>query len=88
MSSTVPLVHYLFTRLRQIGIDSVHGVPGDYNLVSLDYLEPAGLRWIGDANELNAGKSPPRQSHLHACLMKPQAMPPTDMPESKASAQL
>lgn len=55
MPSTVPLVSYLFARLRQLGVKAVHGVPGDYNLVSLDYLEPAGLDWIGDANELNAG---------------------------------
>ncbi|KAK5062834.1 hypothetical protein LTR84_004909 [Exophiala bonariae] len=55
MSSTVTLAHYLFTRLRQLGIESVHGVPGDYNLVSLDHLKPAGLNWVGDANELNAG---------------------------------
>lgn len=57
MSETVPLVSYLFTRLRQLGIKSVHGVPGDYNLVSLDYIEEAGLEWVGDANELNAGYS-------------------------------
>jgi pyruvate decarboxylase len=56
MSNTVTLAHYLFTRLRQLGIESVHGVPGDYNLVSLDSLKPAGLNWVGDANELNAGK--------------------------------
>ncbi|KAH8805286.1 pyruvate decarboxylase [Xylogone sp. PMI_703] len=55
MSPMVPLVHYLFTRLRQLGIESVHGVPGDFNLIALDHLEPAGLKWIGDANELNAG---------------------------------
>ena len=34
---------------------SVHGVPGDYNLVALDYLDKAGLRWVGNCNELNAG---------------------------------
>lgn len=54
--ATSPLVSYLYIRLRQLGIDSVFGVPGDYNLISLDYLEPAGLKWIGDANELNAGE--------------------------------
>ena len=50
------LAHYLFTRLRQLGVESMHGVPGDYNLVALDYLKDAGLTWIGDANELNAGE--------------------------------
>ena len=51
----VKLVEYLFTRLHQLGIRAVHGVPGDYNLVALDYLDDAGLEWVGDANELNAG---------------------------------
>ncbi|CAG9961937.1 unnamed protein product [Clonostachys byssicola] len=48
------VAEYLFARLRQLGIDSVHGVPGDYNLDLLDYVEPAGLLWVGNANELNA----------------------------------
>ncbi|KAJ9504128.1 hypothetical protein H2202_000184 [Exophiala xenobiotica] len=51
----VDVATYLFTRLKQIGIDSVHGVPGDFNLVALDYLEGCGLNWVGNCNELNAG---------------------------------
>ncbi|KAJ3482515.1 hypothetical protein NLG97_g7545 [Lecanicillium saksenae] len=49
------LATYLFKRLQQLGVDSMHGVPGDFNLTLLDYVEPAGLRWVGSANELNAG---------------------------------
>ncbi|RJE20224.1 pyruvate decarboxylase [Aspergillus sclerotialis] len=52
---TVPLAHYLFTRLRSLGADSIFGLPGDYNLRLLDHVEPAGLQWIGNCNELNAG---------------------------------
>ena len=55
MSSTVPLAEYLFTRLRQLGVESIHGVPGDYNLALLDYVVPQGLDWVGNCNELNAG---------------------------------
>ncbi|KEF62833.1 pyruvate decarboxylase [Exophiala aquamarina CBS 119918] len=51
----VDVATYLFTRLKQIGIDSIHGLPGDFNLVALDYLEGLGLRWVGNCNELNAG---------------------------------
>jgi pyruvate decarboxylase len=51
----IKLAEYLFRRLSQLGIGSIHGVPGDYNLELLDYVEPAGLRWVGNANELNAG---------------------------------
>jgi pyruvate decarboxylase len=53
----VDVAEYLFTRLHQIGVRSVHGVPGDYNLVALDYVPKAGLRWVGNVNELNAGRS-------------------------------
>ncbi|RMZ85786.1 hypothetical protein DV737_g341, partial [Chaetothyriales sp. CBS 132003] len=54
-ASTVELAAYLFTRLHQLGVRSVHGVPGDYNLTLLDYIVPAGLRWVGNCNELNSG---------------------------------
>ncbi|RAH82461.1 pyruvate decarboxylase [Aspergillus japonicus CBS 114.51] len=53
--SSVTLAEYLFTRLVQLGVHSLHGVPGDFNLRLLDYVEPTGLRWVGNANELNAG---------------------------------
>ncbi|KAJ5633965.1 pyruvate decarboxylase [Penicillium herquei] len=52
--ATVKLSEYLFTRLLQLGIRSVFGVPGDYNLRLLDFVEPAGLHWVGNCNELNA----------------------------------
>ncbi|KIX96308.1 uncharacterized protein Z520_08086 [Fonsecaea multimorphosa CBS 102226] len=55
MASHIDLAEYLFRRIRQVGVKSVHGVPGDYNLTALDYIEPAGLDWVGNANELNAG---------------------------------
>ncbi|KAI5456825.1 thiamine pyrophosphate enzyme [Mariannaea sp. PMI_226] len=54
-SATIKAAEYLFQRLRQLGIDSIHGVPGDYNLTLLDLVQPSGLRWVGNANELNAG---------------------------------
>ncbi|RMZ90818.1 hypothetical protein DV736_g1951, partial [Chaetothyriales sp. CBS 134916] len=55
MTDQVDLAEYLFTRLRQLGVRSVHGVPGDYNLTTLDYVELTGLHWVGNANEMNAG---------------------------------
>lgn len=50
----IKLADYLFTRLRQLGVNSVFGVPGDYNLRLLDFVVPAGLHWVGNCNELNA----------------------------------
>ncbi|KAG0647175.1 Pyruvate decarboxylase [Hyphodiscus hymeniophilus] len=55
LKSPIDVAEYLFTRLHQIGVRSVHGVPGDYNLVALDYIDKVGLRWVGNVNELNAG---------------------------------
>lgn len=48
------MAEYLFTRLHQVGIRSIHGVPGDFNLVALDYIPKTGLKWTGSVNELNA----------------------------------
>ncbi|EXJ67950.1 pyruvate decarboxylase [Cladophialophora psammophila CBS 110553] len=55
MSTTIKLAEYLFTRLHQLGVRSIHGVPGDYNLTLLDHIEPSGLHWVGNCNELDAG---------------------------------
>ena len=55
MGDHIDLAEFIFTRLRQLGVGSIHGVPGDYNLTALDYIQPAGLNWVGNANELNSG---------------------------------
>lgn len=55
MSAPMDLAEYLFRRLQQVGVQSIHGVPGDYNLVALDYIPKIGLNWVGNCNELNAG---------------------------------
>ena len=55
LKSPIDVVEYLFRRLYEVGIRAVHGVPGDYNLVALDYIDKAGLHWVGNCNELNAG---------------------------------
>lgn len=54
LKKPVDVAEYLFRRLHEVGVRSVHGVPGDYNLVALDYLPKAGLKWVGSVNELNA----------------------------------
>src|ERR1700722_19756623 len=55
MAEHIDLAEYLFRRLYQLGVRGIHGVPGDYNLTALDYVAPAGLEWVGNCNELNAG---------------------------------
>ncbi|OHV06438.1 alpha-keto acid decarboxylase family protein [Mycobacterium talmoniae] len=47
---------YLLDRLAELGVAEIFGVPGDYNLEFLDHvLAHPRLRWVGAANELNAG---------------------------------
>ncbi len=43
-------------RLAELGVSEIFGVPGDYNLQFLDHIvaHPT-IRWVGSANELNAG---------------------------------
>ncbi|KAJ5249288.1 indole-3-pyruvate decarboxylase [Penicillium chermesinum] len=53
--STVNVAEYLFTRLYQLGVRDLHGLPGDFNLLACDYVGSSGLTWIGNCNELNAG---------------------------------
>ncbi|KAI4226718.1 MAG: hypothetical protein L6R36_002973 [Xanthoria steineri] len=55
LKDPVDVADYLFRRLHEVGVRGVHGVPGDYNLVALDYVPRAGLNWVGNVNELNAG---------------------------------
>ena len=47
---------YLLDRLAELGVTEIFGVPGDYNLAFLDHIvaHPT-IRWVGNANELNAG---------------------------------
>ena len=53
--ATIPLGEYLWRRIVEVGIESILGLPGDFNLQLLDHIYKVdGLRWIGTANELNA----------------------------------
>lgn len=53
---TRTVIDHVLSRLNDIGIDAVFGVPGDYAFPVNDAIvnHPA-IRWIGCTNELNAG---------------------------------
>ncbi|KAK9477735.1 thiamine diphosphate-binding protein [Lipomyces japonicus] len=54
-ATTVPLGTFLFSRVHQLGISRILGVPGDFNMPLLDHIfNVEGLDWIGFCNELNA----------------------------------
>lgn len=49
---------YLLDRLAELGLTEIFGVPGDFNLHFLDHVVAHDrVRWVGSANELNAGYS-------------------------------
>lgn len=54
-SGKITLGRYMWERLHQVGVDTVFGVPGDFNLQFLDSIyHTAGLKFITNQNELNA----------------------------------
>ncbi|WED43063.1 alpha-keto acid decarboxylase family protein [Legionella cardiaca] len=55
MMAKMTIGDYLLTRLTELNISDIFGVPGDYNLTFLDQIVNfPKLRWIGNCNELNA----------------------------------
>lgn len=55
-TTTVSVAEYLGARLRQAGVDTLFGVPGDFTLDLLDGLATVdGLAWVGSPDELGAG---------------------------------
>ena len=86
LKTPVTVGEYLFKRLHEIGIRSVHGVPGDFNLVALDYVPKAGLKWVGSVNELNAGVYPiGYAAAMKRILTRIQHTPPTATPGPRVS---
>nr|BAU45069.1 pyruvate decarboxylase [Phanerochaete sordida] len=52
---TCTIADYLLERLVQLKVTEIFGVPGDFNLGFLDYIESSSkLEWAGNCNELNA----------------------------------
>lgn len=70
--SEITLGRYLFERLNQLKVQSIFGLPGDFNLALLDKIyEVEGMRWAGNANELNAAYAADGYSRVKglACLI-------------------
>lgn len=54
-SGKISLGRYMWERLHQVGVDTIFGVPGDFNLQFLDSIyHTAGLKFVTNQNELNA----------------------------------
>jgi len=54
-AQNISIGNYLLARLEQLGVRSMFGVPGDFNLEFLDLVEDhPKIDWVGNCNELNA----------------------------------
>ncbi|KAK3679974.1 Pyruvate decarboxylase 1 [Recurvomyces mirabilis] len=63
--SHLKISDYLFQRLAQLGIKTVFGVPGDYELALLDLIGDAGVKFSGSANELIASNAADGYSRIN-----------------------
>ncbi len=50
----VTVAEYLLTRLKEIGVDHLFGVPGDFVLGFFNQVLKSDLKYVGTCNELNA----------------------------------
>ena len=53
-SSETTVAGYLLTRLKEIGVDHLFGVPGDFVLGFFNQVLKSDVKYIGTCNELNA----------------------------------
>jgi TPP-dependent 2-oxoacid decarboxylase len=54
ISSEITIAEYLLTRLKEIGVDHLFGVPGDFVLGFFNEVLKSNLKYVGTCNELNA----------------------------------
>jgi indolepyruvate decarboxylase len=53
-TSEITIAEYLLTRLKEIGVDHLFGVPGDFVLGFFNQVLNSDLKYVGTCNELNA----------------------------------
>ena len=54
INSEITVAEYLLTRLKEIGVDHLFGVPGDFVLGFFNQVLKSDLKYVGTCNELNA----------------------------------
>src|SRR5512141_1985412 len=54
INSEITVAEYLLIRLKEIGVDHLFGVPGDFVLGFLNRVLASDLKFVGTCNELNA----------------------------------
>jgi TPP-dependent 2-oxoacid decarboxylase len=54
ISSEITVAEYLLIRLKEIGVDHIFGVPGDFVLGFFNQVLKSEVKYVGTCNELNA----------------------------------
>ena len=54
INSEITVAEYLLTRLKEIGVDHLFGVPGDFVLGFFNQVLNSDSKYVGTCNELNA----------------------------------
>jgi indolepyruvate decarboxylase len=54
INSEITVAEYLLIRLKEIGVDHLFGVPGDFVMGFLNQVIKSDLKYVGTCNELNA----------------------------------
>lgn len=53
-NSEMTVAEYLLLRLREVGVEHLFGVPGDFAMGFLNQVLKSGVKYVGTCNELNA----------------------------------
>ncbi len=64
-NSEITVAGYLLTRLKEIGVDHLFGVPGDFVMGFLNQALKSDVKYVGTCNELNAAYAADGYARIH-----------------------
>lgn len=65
ISSEITVAEYLLIRLKEIGVDHLFGVPGDFVLGFFNQVLKSEVKYVGTCNELNAAYAADGYARIH-----------------------
>jgi indolepyruvate decarboxylase len=74
ISSEITVAEFLLTRLKEIGVDHLFGVPGDFVLGFFNRVLKSDIKYVGTCNELNAAYAADGYARIRASGHSPRPM--------------